>query len=411
MEEEEASPASASTPRSKIELLRQAGGGTRCEFAVSPTTGDDIEESMRRALESIETFTGDAFFQTHLQALQSFVYRYNVVRATAPTLIAMGPAALDLLAILGFAGDSGYLSVGPRGRPLLIKGRQVFGKLLKELLTRSALVQVDMDALLETKRGAFVFAEDAEFSCGVADMMGRRDSMEDDCAVSGNVFALFDGHAGDLVAKMSAALICPILKAAQKQFDNNWKLSANCAFRELHLQVVANRMSGGCTALLVQISKLKIFVAHAGDSRAILVKQKGSVERLTEDHKPDRADEKSRIMSSGGEVTKARWGNVSRLNGEIAVSRSIGDVEFTQFGLTHEPECCEIDRDLEEENWLILACDGIWDVMSDSQVAKLVYSLRKKTMPEIAKKIIDKAFAKLSSDNLSCIVVHLPKEE
>lgn len=50
------------------------------------------------------------------------------------------------------------------------------------------------------------------------------------------------------------------------------------------------------------------------------------VEELTRDHHPDRDDEKFRVETAGGYVHE--WGGVSRVNGQLAVSRAIGDVYF-----------------------------------------------------------------------------------
>lgn len=47
---------------------------------------------------------------------------------------------------------------------------------------------------------------------------------------------------------------------------------------------------------------------------------------LTRDHHPDRDDERSRVETAGGHVSK--WGGIARVNGQLAVSRAIGDVYF-----------------------------------------------------------------------------------
>ena len=148
-------------------------------------------------------------------------------------------------------------------------------------------------------------------------------------------------------------------------------------------------------------------MAHAGDSRAILVKQNGASLELTEDHKPNRPDEKNRILAAGGQVLKPSIGKVWRLNGEIAVSRSLGDSVYSQFGMSCEPECRLVDRAETEAAWVVLACDGVWDVLTANQVGKLILSSKKKAPAILAEKIVKKAYSKLSLDNLSCIVVQL----
>lgn len=112
----------------------------------------------------------------------------------------------------------------------------------------------------------------------------------------------------------------------------------------------------------------QIIVANAGDSRSILG-IKGEAKAMSFDHKPGNKDENARIVSAGGFV------EFGRVNGNLALSRAIGDVEFkrnpslspeTQI-VTADPEIIVHDVTGEEE-FLILACDGIWDCLSNQQV-------------------------------------------
>lgn len=62
----------------------------------------------------------------------------------------------------------------------------------------------------------------------------------------------------------------------------------------------------------------QVWVANAGDSRAMIVKASGETVMLTEDHKPDRQDERIRILNQGGRV---QFFGVWRVQGVLAVSR------------------------------------------------------------------------------------------
>jgi len=91
--------------------------------------------------------------------------------------------------------------------------------------------------------------------------------------------------------------------------------------------------------------KLQLITANVGDSRAVLCRS-GKAVRLSEDHKPDRKDERQRIEESGGSVlligqswrcTKGKeWGNTRFKMPEdqllLACSRSLGDREASRFG-------------------------------------------------------------------------------
>lgn len=90
----------------------------------------------------------------------------------------------------------------------------------------------------------------------------------------------------------------------------------------------------GTTACAVTIVGKQVICCNAGDSRAIIVKRDGTAVALSQDHKPDRHDETKRISDLGGRVI--HWGRW-RIEGVLAVSRSIGDSKLKPF-VTAEPE-------------------------------------------------------------------------
>ncbi len=115
-----------------------------------------------------------------------------------------------------------------------------------------------------------------------------------------------------------------------------------------------------------------LYVANAGDSRAVL-SVKGKAEPLSYDHKPTNAGETARIISAGGFV------EFGRVNGNLALSRAIGDFEFKQSAdlpaeeqvVTCNPDLIQRKLDLGAEGgdeFIVLACDGIWDVLSNQDV-------------------------------------------
>lgn len=93
------------------------------------------------------------------------------------------------------------------------------------------------------------------------------------------------------------------------------------------------------------------------------------VQELSEDHRPDRFDEKTRIEASGGFVT---MGSVSRVNGQLAVSRSIGDTMFKRYGVTSDPEISGWRNISENDRFLVLASDGIFERMSPQDVCNVL---------------------------------------
>lgn len=144
----------------------------------------------------------------------------------------------------------------------------------------------------------------------------------------------------------------------------------------------------------------RLYVAHAGDSRAILVHSSGSVTPLTSDHKPNRPDERKRVQDLGGSVVF--WG-VWRVEGILAVSRAIGDRMLKPF-VVAEPEVKEHVRT--SADWfLVVASDGVWDTISNDDAAEI--AMKHDDVQDAAKHIMDEAFARGSLDNICVMVIDL----
>lgn len=162
----------------------------------------------------------------------------------------------------------------------------------------------------------------------------------------------------------------------------------------------------GCTAVCSFISPTHIFIANCGDSRAVLFD--GNMPRFaTEDHKPMNPKERKRIIEAGGTATE-------RINGSLAVSRALGDFEFKKDPVrgqceqlvSPEPEITTIQRKATDE-FLVLACDGIWDVMSNYDLGLYIrHQLRiESDLERVCSSILDVCLTKGSRDNMSIIIV------
>lgn len=128
----------------------------------------------------------------------------------------------------------------------------------------------------------------------------------------------------------------------------------------------------GSTATAVMISPRNIYFINCGDSRTFLCRN-SHVVFYTEDHKPCNPREKERIQNAGGSVT------LQRINGSLAVSRALGDFDFkevewraqTEQLVSPEPEVYELERTPEDE-FLVVACDGVWDAISNEELCAFV---------------------------------------
>ncbi|KAM0953363.1 putative protein-serine/threonine phosphatase [Dioscorea sansibarensis] len=121
----------------------------------------------------------------------------------------------------------------------------------------------------------------------------------------------------------------------------------------------------GSTAVVAVVTPDQIIVGNCGDSRAVLCKG-GAAIPLSTDHKPDRPDEMERIEKAGGRVI---YWDGPRVLGVLAMSRAIGDAYLKPYVIS-EPEVTVTERTGEEE-CLILASDGLWDVVSNEMACDI----------------------------------------
>jgi serine/threonine protein phosphatase PrpC len=151
----------------------------------------------------------------------------------------------------------------------------------------------------------------------------------------------------------------------------------------------------GCTGAVAFIHGDRVYSASVGDSRTVLVKR-DTVERLTVDAKPTIRSEYVRLRKAGLVITTD-----GRVKGKFSVARAFGDFACGE-GLYVEPEVSSFVIG-EEDDSLVIACDGLWDEISDEVCADIV---RKSiTAVDAAVTLKNYAFALGSIDNISVIVV------
>jgi protein phosphatase 2C family protein 2/3 len=122
-------------------------------------------------------------------------------------------------------------------------------------------------------------------------------------------------------------------------------------------------VQAGCTCCVALITKTEVYVANAGDTRAVIA-SKGKAKDLSIDHKPDLPSEKRRVQRAGGFVEEGR------VNGIIAISRAIGDWEYKNPQFKPEDNMVSAVPEIMVEplrpdhDFMIIACDGIWDCLT-----------------------------------------------
>ncbi|KAK7821570.1 hypothetical protein U0070_014450 [Myodes glareolus] len=269
---------------------------------------------------------------------------------------------------------------------------------------------------------------------GLSSMQGWRVEMEDaHTAVVGiphglenwSFFAVYDGHAGSRVANYCSAHLLEHIttnedfRASGKPGSvlepsvENVKTGIRTGFLKIdeYMRNFSDLRNGmdrsGSTAVGVLISPTHIYFINCGDSRAVLCRN-GEVCFSTQDHKPCNPVEKERIQNAGGSVM------IQRVNGSLAVSRALGDFDYkcvdgkgpTEQLVSPEPEVYEILR-AEEDEFVVLACDGIWDVMSNEELCEFVKSRLEVSddLESVCNWVVDTCLHKGSRDNMSIVLV------
>jgi protein phosphatase 1G len=150
-------------------------------------------------------------------------------------------------------------------------------------------------------------------------------------------------------------------------------------------------MMTGCTASVCAIDEQnkKLYFANAGDSRSVLCKN-GIAFPMSIDHKPELDIEKNRIYKADG------WVSDGRVKGNLNLSRSLGDLEYKQNKkLPAEDQMITANPDVVVEsltsdvNFIVLACDGIWDCMTNQEICDFITERLKKDPNQKLSKIIE----------------------
>ncbi|KAJ6748825.1 PROTEIN PHOSPHATASE 2C 52-RELATED [Salix purpurea] len=214
------------------------------------------------------------------------------------------------------------------------------------------------------------------------------------------MFGIFDGHGGSRAAEyLKEHLFENLLK--HPQFITDTKLALSESYQQTDVDFLDSEKDtfrdDGSTASTAVLVGDHLYVANVGDSRTVILKG-GKAIPLSEDHKPNRSDERKRIESAGGVVM---WAGTWRVGGVLAMSRAFGNRMLKQF-VVAEPEIQEQKID-EEFELLVLASDGLWDVVPNEDAVSIA---RTEEEPEAAaRKLTEAAFTRGSADNITCIVV------
>ncbi|KAE9613186.1 hypothetical protein Lal_00027383 [Lupinus albus] len=259
-----------------------------------------------------------------------------------------------------------------------------------------------------SEKGPKQYMED-EYIC--VDILGEHVGPGTDLPSPAAFYGVFDGHGGiDAAAFTKKNILNFIIK--DSQFPSGIKKAVKNAFVKVDHEfkdASALDSSSGTTALTALVLGRGMLIANIGDSRAVLGKRGRAIE-LSKDHKPNCTSERLRIEKLGGVIYDGY------LNGQLSVARALGDWHIkgskgSKSPLSSEPDLEEIAL-TEEDEFLIIGCDGLWDVMS-SQCA--VTMVRRELMQHndpttCAKALVTEALQRNTCDNLTVVVVCFSKD-
>ena len=214
------------------------------------------------------------------------------------------------------------------------------------------------------------------------------------------LFCLFDGHGGGEVSKYLQENFANEFKSVLP--SNNIESTLISLFQSVDEKIKqSNFFTVGSTACVVYITKEGnqriLYCANIGDTRCTLVTSFQS-KRLSYDDRASDKNEYTRITNSGGIVF------AGRVYGQLMLSRAFGDWELKPYGVINVPHVVRMPIE-ENDKYLIIASDGIWDVFQDEDM----YTMSKevKSADEFCKNIIKEGLQRGTMDNISCFVVKL----
>lgn len=254
------------------------------------------------------------------------------------------------------------------------------------------------------------------------------------------IYCVLDGHGenGHLVSRRCRENFPHFI------ISNNLRMEAafNMTHNDLTSSEIDVRCSGAtCVLACISNNNNKLTVYNCGDSRGVLGRRStnGTISAIamSNDHKPDKPEERKRILNAGGHlgcrqvlVNQGGRGPVSmpvgpcrvwyQHRGEtlgLAMSRSLGDAIVHKLGVSCEPEAIEHTID-EMDEFVILATDGVWDVVDNNHAVQMVhnYSIRSANWNPLEAassvcKFARSRWEKLSPmiDDITCIVIKLQR--
>eukprot|EP00020_Sapocribrum_chincoteaguense_P004127 CAMPEP_0170756758 /NCGR_PEP_ID=MMETSP0437-20130122/14186_1 /TAXON_ID=0 /ORGANISM="Sexangularia sp." /LENGTH=528 /DNA_ID=CAMNT_0011095943 /DNA_START=104 /DNA_END=1692 /DNA_ORIENTATION=+ len=301
-----------------------------------------------------------------------------------------------------------------------------------------ALVDLDGNVIVlhvdasrkKKKKGGPSVPTRTDITSGEHSATGRRESNEDfhlivpglDLYPDMALFAVFDGHGGAGASKFCARKMQPVLEKTKELKEGKVGEALISAYKKVDEKYMDKFEEDGTTAVVAVLSADNtLTVANVGDSRCYIVPPAGPPIAMSQDHKPSDPKERKRIEEAGHEVVRdtilqhGKRVHTHRVDGILAVARSIGDGNFKDsFEAPPEEQavCCVPDiatseKPVEPGSFLLLACDGLWDVVTGEEAADMVRArvAEGMTLDQVAESLSTMAIDERGSDDNVTIVL------
>ncbi|CAL9217769.1 unnamed protein product [Arabidopsis halleri] len=342
------------------------------------------------------------FFVFNSQTISSFIIFYLFLCfffwfCQSPNLTNPSPPPLPPLSVAPLRGDANSPPPESSSSPAANSDHP-----------SSMISSRDPDALFSGGGISFLAGvRTVKFSYGYSSLKGKRATMEDYFEtrisdVNGQMvafFGVFDGHGGARTAEYLKNNLFKNL-VSHDDFISDTKKAIVEVFKQTDedylIDEIGQPKNAGSTASTALLIGDKLIVANVGDSRVVASKN-GSAVPLSDDHKPDRSDERQRIEDAGGFII---WAGTWRVGGILAVSRAFGDKQLKPYVIA-EPEIQE--EDISTLEFIVIASDGLWNVLSNKDAVAIARDIS--DAETAARKLVQEAYARGSCDNITCIVV------
>ena len=261
--------------------------------------------------------------------------------------------------------------------------------------------------------------------------IGKRPSNEDEYSVLVNIngndkkkhninlFCVFDGHGGNTVSKFLKKIVPTVFGDINNKID--FILNKNINTKKIN-KVFDNIKSlldkkygtqaihcGSTACIAIEFYNIKnqhkMVVFNVGDSRLVKCNNYYIAEQLTNDHKPNQIHEKRRITGLGGKI---EYDGFDWRIKNLSLSRAFGDNDTIPY-ITHIPDIYSYNIN-KDDKFIILACDGVWDVLSNQEAVDYILGLMleypDKSKCNYAEELTKYTYSKKSTDNIT-IIIHM----